>query len=104
RHTRSYGDWSSDVCSSDLVEAARILPFRGDDKVALAVECRVGRAGGVPLQLVVVAAVVAGLDLPFRTVDGAACRTVEVVGERRRGGRDRRHRNLAEGEEGTGAE
>src|SRR5438094_2484270 len=23
RHTRSYGDWSSDVCSSDLLEALR---------------------------------------------------------------------------------
>src|SRR5207248_4218799 len=22
RHTRSYGDWSSDVCSSDLIDAA----------------------------------------------------------------------------------
>src|SRR6266516_7462830 len=30
RHTRSYGDWSSDVCSSDLIPwAARVwaLPF-----------------------------------------------------------------------------
>src|SRR6266516_4973072 len=25
RHTRSYGDWSSDVCSSDLVPAERML-------------------------------------------------------------------------------
>src|SRR5207248_7621227 len=25
RHTRSYGDWSSDVCSSDLVESMTIL-------------------------------------------------------------------------------
>src|SRR5207248_4111485 len=25
RHTRSYGDWSSDVCSSDLVSAADIV-------------------------------------------------------------------------------
>src|SRR5207248_8945163 len=24
RHTRSYGDWSSDVCSSDLFEFARV--------------------------------------------------------------------------------
>src|SRR5438094_1995136 len=24
RHTRSYGDWSSDVCSSDLVSTARL--------------------------------------------------------------------------------
>src|SRR5438094_3790513 len=28
RHTRSYGDWSSDVCSSDLISSlpARIYP------------------------------------------------------------------------------
>src|SRR5438094_8020423 len=26
RHTRSYGDWSSDVCSSDLAEEAARLP------------------------------------------------------------------------------
>src|SRR5207248_4977273 len=29
RHTRSYGDWSSDVCSSDLTIAGGI-PFIGD--------------------------------------------------------------------------
>src|SRR6266705_6082011 len=28
RHTRSYGDWSSDVCSSDLGEAGAILGLR----------------------------------------------------------------------------
>src|SRR5207248_5817536 len=26
RHTRSYGDWSSDVCSSDLLQ---YVPYRG---------------------------------------------------------------------------
>src|SRR5207248_4354193 len=26
RHTRSYGDWSSDVCSSDLKGRANMLP------------------------------------------------------------------------------
>src|SRR5207248_3868749 len=31
RHTRSYGDWSSDVCSSDLHETlqAEAVPLRG---------------------------------------------------------------------------
>src|SRR5437867_8024885 len=29
RHTRSYGDWSSDVCSSDLEETARRLGYAG---------------------------------------------------------------------------
>src|SRR5207248_8318449 len=28
RHTRSYGDWSSDVCSSDLLVRDRHLPER----------------------------------------------------------------------------
>src|SRR5207248_8392921 len=27
-HTRSYGDWSSDVCSSDLLQLARPRPVR----------------------------------------------------------------------------
>src|SRR6266705_1169681 len=37
RHTRSYGDWSSDVCSSDL-EVERLLKRAGalDPKLALA--------------------------------------------------------------------
>src|SRR5437867_9225037 len=30
RHTRSYGDWSSDACSSDLVQQEIILATRGD--------------------------------------------------------------------------
>src|SRR5437867_12962933 len=29
RHTRSYGDWSSDVCSSDLVGKGEIVGFLG---------------------------------------------------------------------------
>src|SRR5207248_7096384 len=29
RHTRSYGDWSSDVCSSDLVVRSRAVPESG---------------------------------------------------------------------------
>src|SRR5207248_8489247 len=28
RHTRSYGDWSSDVCSSDLVQCGEMLRFQ----------------------------------------------------------------------------
>src|SRR5207248_6211257 len=27
RHTRSYGDWSSDVCSSDLLQCLRCVHF-----------------------------------------------------------------------------
>src|SRR5437868_11866959 len=33
RHTRSKRDWSSDVCSSDLVDAVAILDAAGFDKV-----------------------------------------------------------------------
>src|SRR2546426_11309484 len=47
RHTRLQGDWSSDVCSSDLEQAATILALE-----ALG-ERRVGDAGGVePVALV----------------------------------------------------
>src|SRR5437867_9394205 len=32
RHTRSYGDWSSDVCSSDLaITVFRFVDARGDE-------------------------------------------------------------------------
>src|SRR5207248_5726629 len=32
RHTRSYGDWSSDVCSSDLLLRARKRPPPKDER------------------------------------------------------------------------
>src|SRR5437867_10724983 len=35
RHTRSYGDWSSDVCSSDLTGLATFLDVRGSRGEAL---------------------------------------------------------------------
>src|SRR5207248_3744432 len=42
RHTRSYGDWSSDVCSSDLMheilEDERTGPFGDHEAAALAIE------------------------------------------------------------------
>src|SRR5207248_4469751 len=45
RHTRSYGDWSSDVCSSDLREAERFrLRLVTTRELAVAVELRVGGA------------------------------------------------------------
>src|SRR5207248_3553560 len=34
RHTRSYGDWSSDVCSSDLEQAGVVAVLRLDDRAA----------------------------------------------------------------------
>src|SRR5207248_7779161 len=33
RHTRSYGDWSSDVCSSDLLSAPRVTTKSGQRAV-----------------------------------------------------------------------
>src|SRR6266516_5006461 len=33
RHTRSYGDWSSDVCSSDLTRGSLLCPFSGREGV-----------------------------------------------------------------------
>src|SRR5207248_7225622 len=34
RHTRSYGDWSSDVCSSDLPSPASHRPFTGPSRAS----------------------------------------------------------------------
>src|SRR5207248_6451915 len=36
RHTRSYGDWSSDVCSSDLVAGDVALVVNLDEEVGVA--------------------------------------------------------------------
>src|SRR5207248_7618769 len=38
RHTRSYGDWSSDVCSSDLSEGIKVIhtPIRAPQANAFA--------------------------------------------------------------------
>src|SRR5207248_8738003 len=33
RHTRSYGDWSSDVCSSDLMESGKVVEDNSWDPV-----------------------------------------------------------------------
>src|SRR3989454_9172638 len=50
RHTRLQGDWSSDVCSSDLVpcgttgEAATLTPAEQERVIALTVETARGRA------------------------------------------------------------
>src|SRR6266487_7173455 len=41
RHTRWTGDWSSDVCSSDLVEAARKLAERMMSEAGPAPETRI---------------------------------------------------------------
>src|SRR5438094_9624728 len=35
RHTRSYGDWSSDVCSSDLTASDRTCAIRAVTRVAV---------------------------------------------------------------------
>src|SRR6266516_21587 len=48
RHTRSYGDWSSDVCSSDLLAVQRVgdVLDRTQEKVA-EMTARLHRAGAV---------------------------------------------------------
>src|SRR5207248_6637692 len=55
RHTRSYGDWSSDVCSSDLVAYDRAGKRLGSTKVtggldAIAYDYAGGRLVGLSLQ------------------------------------------------------
>src|SRR5437867_12811869 len=40
RHTRSYGDWSSDVCSSDLSTIRRASPNRGPYRVTVSCTSR----------------------------------------------------------------
>src|SRR5207248_7886228 len=51
RHTRSYGDWSSDVCSSDLIQFALqssngIWSVRKGGKMALPVELKEKKPDG----------------------------------------------------------
>src|SRR6266516_7953776 len=70
RHTRSYGDWSADVCSSDLDlfrpegthEAGQV--GRGGDQAAAGPVDRRGDRGPVELARVVVG----GFGLPGRLV------------------------------------
>src|SRR5207248_7799425 len=50
RHTRSYGDWSSDVCSSDLFDRRRLrrdLDGAGQGRARGAHVVEVEHAGGV---------------------------------------------------------
>src|SRR6266516_6560551 len=65
RHTRSYGDWSSDVCSSDLGGDGRLLGVEGGDgrhrpEDLLLEQARVAGDVGQDGGLIEVAAAVAG--------------------------------------------
>src|SRR5207248_4923126 len=86
RHTRSYGDWSSDVCSSDL--AAR----GGDDKfVALLLEYKAlvdlpSKEGITPLMAA------AGVDYGSRVTRGRNRTDEGVRSEERRVGEECRAR------------
>src|SRR5437867_7103160 len=51
RHTRSYGDWSSDVCSSDLLVGCAVEPGL-DDAVMLQDQLAVRRARAARLGIV----------------------------------------------------
>src|SRR5437764_12275434 len=49
RHTRYIGDWSSDVCSSDLwIYKGEILPYKsgGEEKIAKEAAMAVGETAG----------------------------------------------------------
>src|SRR5207248_7736145 len=47
RHTRSYGDWSSDVCSSDLAEGQTSIGGYGyPDCVNVAEDCALSQLSG----------------------------------------------------------
>src|SRR6266516_6502001 len=49
RHTRSYGDWSSDVCSSDLVVGDADVGGEGRDDRAVLLEREIDGAAGLGL-------------------------------------------------------
>src|SRR5207248_7303748 len=74
RHTRSYGDWSSDVCSSDL------LPVMPASTQKLVLE----RAEGNPLYAAEYARMLAdqpGEDLPLpETVQGVIAARIDEIG------------------------
>src|SRR5207248_8339825 len=95
RHTRSYGDWSSDVCSSDLPPADRVVGVGdlsrrwalGTDVVPREVVVRIA-GGAVGAAKVAVAAAVEGTT-------GMAVVVLAAIRERseeRRVGKERRGR------------
>src|SRR5205807_7759967 len=52
RHTRLQGDWSSDVCSSDLpLERARVIPEPVQKSIGLDGEARVGGDAGHTMRI-----------------------------------------------------
>src|SRR5207248_7578374 len=85
--TRSYGDWSSDVCSSDLA-LARLAWHLGDRHVAVQIlpnRLRMRREDGVETLLKNLGARVAAIEAPFDPEGGAY-----MVGH---GDRDHHHRS-----------
>src|SRR5207248_8870032 len=60
RHTRSYGDWSSDVCSSDLLDTGA---FERDDGIVLDIQ----EVGGLQVGVAIFHARIQGrcVDLHF---------------------------------------
>src|SRR5207245_4433137 len=52
RHTRCYRDWSSDVCSSDLVRVLRLLPAaEADARTARLVGLEIGAGGDLLVRI-----------------------------------------------------
>src|SRR5207248_8566338 len=94
RHTRSYGDWSSDVCSSDLLAAA--VGAGGGQRVDGALEGVEGArpppgGDGERLVVVVAAHVALGHDITPR-MDHPSC----PRSEERRVGKECRSRSVPE--------
>src|SRR5207248_7340242 len=46
RHTRSYGDWSSDVCSSDLLPEGELAAARAELQFLWSVHARITEGSG----------------------------------------------------------
>src|SRR5207248_8566769 len=80
RHTRSYGDWSSDVCSSDLARLGwRQVRHPGINRLAVLGVNSGGITGGAPLALAprFLASLVGPFFSPFRArceIGRASCR------------------------------
>src|SRR5690348_18370734 len=75
RHTKWTGDWSSDVCSSDLLRALEMISVAPERAIAF---------GDMPIDIAMFSVVghsVAMGDAPDEEIGRASCREREGVGE-----------------------
>src|SRR5207248_4881212 len=97
RHTRSYGDWSSDVCSSDLKGWLAFAKQKLDEVVTLTRAVRDGRQA-VAAELEANARAIAGRRSSRRIHDPAVKQRAGAVrSEERRGGEGGGRRGGARG-------